>query len=91
MEEEFNFDEEVRKFDEESAEIDKLAEEISSDLKVMEEAQKEADIVEQLEKQLKENNSESDCDKIKKEIAQRTDKIEKLLATIKSVDDDIKN
>lgn len=72
-----------QKFEKLSEELNRLAEEIDSDCKALDEAQMEADKIELLEKQLKENPSVSDADKIKQEIAERTDKIEQLLATIK--------
>lgn len=76
-------DAEFQKFEKLSEQLNRMAEEIDSDCQALDEAQKEADKIELLEKQLKENPSVSDADKIKQEIAERTDKIEQLLATIK--------
>lgn len=78
-----DIDVEFQKFEKMSEELNRMAEEIDSDCKALNEAQKEADKIEQLEKQLKENLSGTDVEKIKKEIAVRSDKIEQLLATVK--------
>ncbi len=83
MNENIDIDVEFQKFEIMSEELNRMTEEIDSDCKALDEAQMEADKIKQLEKQLKENPSVSDADKIKQEIAERTDKIEQLLATIK--------
>ena len=83
MQTNFDIDAEFQKFEKLSEQLNRMAEEIDSDCQALDEAQKEADKIELLEKQLKENPSVSDADKIKQEIAERTDKIEQLLAKIK--------
>ena len=82
MQTNFDIDAEFQKFEKLSEQLNRMAEEIDSDCQALDEAQKEADKIELLEKQLKENPSVSDADKIKQEIAERTDKIEQLLAKI---------
>lgn len=80
----FNIDAEFQKFEKMSEDLNRMAEEIDSDCNALTEAQREVDKIGQLEKQLKKNLSGTDADKIKQEIAERLDKIEQLLSTIKS-------
>lgn len=61
-----------------------MAEEIDSDCNALNEAQMEVCKIEQLEKQLKKNPSDSNVEKIKQENVERSDKIEQLLSAIKS-------
>lgn len=77
---------EFQKFRKVSEELDQMAKEIDSDYKALDEALNETDEIKLLEKRLKENPSVDDAEKIKQEIAERSDKIESLLETIKSVE-----
>lgn len=77
---------EFQKFRKVSEELDQMAKEIDSDYKALDEALNEADEIKLLEKRLKENPSVADAEKIKQEIAERSDKIESLLETIKPVE-----
>lgn len=77
---------EFQKFRKVSEELDQMAKEIDSDYKALDEALNEADEIKLLEKRLKENLSVADAEKIKQEIAERSDKIESLLETIKPVE-----
>ncbi len=81
MDNEFDFEAEFQKFEKNIKELNRMAEEIDFDCEALNEAQKEADKIEQLEERIKENPSDSD--KLKHEIAERSAKIEKLLASIK--------
>lgn len=83
MDKEFDFEAEFQRFENICKDLNRMSEEIDSDCKALEEAQIEADKIEQLEKQLKENQAGLDEKKIKQEISERTTKIEELLASIK--------
>ena len=85
-EKDFDIESEFQKFEQLSEELNRMAEEIDSDCKALDDAQKEADIIKQLENQLKSNPSDSDSEKIRQEIEERSGKIEELLATIKPVE-----
>ena len=83
MDKEFDFEVEFQRFENICKDLNRMSEEIDSDCKALEEAQIEADKIEQLEKQLKENQAGLDEKIIKQEISERTAKIEELLASIK--------